>query len=122
MIARWCGAALTGLALAGAVLFIASTTASAGDVSDAEAVAIVKRHCAPCHARAPEHPAFAQAPRDIVLETIEDLRLHADKISEQAIESRVMPLGNETDMTDAERAALAQWIMDLKQSPAPTVR
>jgi uncharacterized membrane protein len=114
MIARWRGAAVTGLALAAAVSFIASTPAWAGDVSDAEAVAIARRHCVPCHARAPAHPAFAQPPRDIVLETIEDLRLHADKISEQAIESRVMPLGNDTEMTDAERAALAQWIMGLK--------
>src|SRR5262245_35025510 len=106
MIARWYGAAVTGLALAAAIALIAGTLASAGEVSDAEAVAIARRHCAPCHARAPAHPAFPAPPRDIVLETIEDLRLHADKISEQAIESRVMPLGNETDMTDAERATL----------------
>src|SRR5262245_34072563 len=114
MTTRWRGAAVIGLALAAVISLIASAPAWAGDVSDAEAVAIARRHCAPCHARAPAHPAFAQPPRDIVLDTIEDLRLHADKISEQAIESRVMPLGNETEMTDAERTALAQWISGLK--------
>jgi uncharacterized membrane protein len=96
------------------VLAAAVALAHAGDVSDADVLAISHKHCVPCHAREPQHPAFDKPPRDIVLETIEDLKRHAAKVREQTVETRVMPLGNQTDMTEAEREALGRWIAALK--------
>ena len=82
----------------------------AADVSDAEVLAITQKHCVMCHARNPTHEAFAKPPRNVVLETIDDLAKFAPKVLEQAVEDRTMPLGNQTDMTDEEREALGSWI------------
>ena len=51
-----------------------------GAVSDAEALAIVRKHCVSCHAANPTHPAFQEAPNNVTLETIADLRKHAQRI------------------------------------------
>ena len=88
--------------------------ASAADVSDAEVMAIVQRHCVTCHARKPTHPSFDAPPKDVALETIDELRAWAVKVVEQVVLDRNMPVGNETDMTEAERAALARWAEGLK--------
>ena len=96
------------------VVVAVSGTAFAADVSDAQALAIVQMHCGPCHARNPTHPAFDKPPKDIVLETIADLRKSAARVLEQAVEDRTMPLGNETEMTDEDRETLARWINALK--------
>ena len=85
----------------------------AAEVSDAQALAIVQKHCGPCHTRNPTHPAFDKPPKDIVLDTIADLQKYAARALEQ-VEDRTMPLGNETGMTDEDREALARWVNALK--------
>ena len=99
-----------------ALVLAAATVAQAHatDVTDADVLAISQKHCVPCHAREPQHPVFDKPPRDIVLERIEDLKRHAAKVREQTVETQVMPLGNQTDMTEAEREALGRWIAGLK--------
>jgi uncharacterized membrane protein len=47
-----------------------------------------------------------------MLETAEQYRQHAAKIAE-TVASRYMPIGNLTGMTDAERAAVADWYATL---------
>ena len=42
-----------------------------------------------------------------------DLKMNAARVLEQ-VEDRTMPLGNETDMTDDEREALARWVRALQ--------
>jgi uncharacterized membrane protein len=78
-------------------------------VSDADALAIARRHCVACHAAKPTHEAFVEAPKNVRLETIEDMRRYAPLIVTQAVVSKAMPLGNQTGMTDAERDKLGQW-------------
>ena len=56
---------------------ILPAAASAGALSDAEALAIVHKHCVMCHAAKPTHPAFAEAPNDVTLETLADLKKYA---------------------------------------------
>ena len=46
----------------------------------------------------------------MVLETAAQIIAHKAAIREQAVVSRAMPLGNVTQMTDAERAQIAGWI------------
>jgi uncharacterized membrane protein len=92
----------------------ASGAAQAAELSDIEALALVQKHCTPCHARNPAHPAFTTPPKNIVLETLGDLRKDAARVLEQAVEDRTMPLGNETDMTDDDRAALGRWLKAMK--------
>jgi uncharacterized membrane protein len=86
----------------------------AGGVADAEALAITHKHCVMCHAKKPTHESFAEAPKNVTLETIEDMRRYAPLIVTQAVVNRAMPLGNQTAMTDEERARLGQWARGLK--------
>ncbi len=104
-------ARLFGVAIA-AVL--ANGPVHAADITDAEALAISQKHCVPCHACNPTHEAFDKPPRNVLLETVEELRMQAAKVLEQVVENRNMPLGNQTEMTEEERDALARWIAALK--------
>lgn len=87
--------------------------ASAGPLTDADALALVRKHCVMCHAVKPTHPAFAEAPNHVTLETLADLKKHAKAIYVQTVQNKAMPLGNQTHMTDDERAALGRWLQAL---------
>jgi uncharacterized membrane protein len=97
------------LGVAAAAFAAASGAQAASPMTDAEVVALAAKHCIVCHADMPSHPAFDKPPKGIRLETIEQLRRYAKQIVEQAVVGRMMPLGNETDMTDEERDRLGAW-------------
>ena len=80
------------------------------EVEFAEVQSIVDTHCVVCHAQNPLHEGFEAAPKGIMLETPEQLRRYAVQINRQAVLSDIMPLGNETEMTDEERQTLGAWI------------
>jgi uncharacterized membrane protein len=110
-----CRAAATGAGVAVGMCVVASAAfaqvaPSAAPPTDAEILGIVQKHCVQCHAVEPTHPAFAKPPAGIVLETIAAVAQYAPRILTQVAETRAMPLGNETDMTDEERNRLAAWI------------
>ncbi len=81
-----------------------------GPPTDAEILALMKTHCVMCHAAEPAHPAFAKPPAGVLLETIPQVAANADRIMTQVVVIGAMPLGNETGMTDEERARIAAWI------------
>lgn len=87
--------------------------AYAGSTANAEVLAISRRHCVMCHAASPTHESFQAAPKNIMLETVADLRKHAATIYAQTIQTRAMPLGNQSNMTDVERFTLGRWLRDL---------
>jgi uncharacterized membrane protein len=109
---------MTSRAWAAAALLAAATSvasdAHAGDVLEADVLAVTRRHCVMCHAQAPSHPSFDAPPKQVVLETIEELKARAPKILEQVVWDRNMPIGNDTGMTEEERALLERWIETLK--------
>ena len=72
--------------------------------------AIVDRHCVMCHSAHPTHAGIATAPNGAAYDTALGLQKFAPKIYERAVATHSMPLGNETGMTDAERAKLGAWI------------
>ena len=76
----------------------------------ADVQAIVAARCATCHAAKPTQSGFNDPPKGFVLDTPALIVANAQKINEQAVVSRVMPIGNLTGMTDAERATLGAWI------------
>lgn len=82
-------------------------------VSEAQAFAIVERRCASCHADRPSNPSFPEAPSGVKLDSPERLRAMAARVRVRAIDTRTMPLGNLTGMTDAERDTLGAWIAGL---------
>jgi uncharacterized membrane protein len=87
-----------------------SASAAGPPVTDMEALTISARHCANCHARRPTHESFQEAPKNVVLETVQDLKRHAKPILVQTVQNRAMPLGNQTGMTEEEREKLGRWV------------
>ena len=45
-----------------------------------EVLALTAKHCTMCHARKPTHESFKEAPKNVMLETIADLRKYAPLI------------------------------------------
>ena len=84
--------------------------AGAKAIGDAEVLDITRVHCASCHSERPTNPAFPIAPKNLVLATVDDLRRYASLIDLQTVQNRIMPLGNMTGMTDAERTRLGAWL------------
>jgi len=64
-----------GAGIAAALLLTAAMAAAAPDeISDADVLALTQQHCVMCHARKPAHPSFDAPPKNVVLETIDELR------------------------------------------------
>jgi uncharacterized membrane protein len=71
---------------------------------------IISSRCSPCHAAEPVWASIATAPRGILLDDAEHIRVNAVLIGRNAAWSNAMPPGNITDMTPDERATLAAWL------------
>jgi uncharacterized membrane protein len=79
-----------------------------GEQADTAAILpIVQRHCAVCHAIQPS--LMPIAPQGLHLETAPQLDLQAARIHQQTVALRLMPPGNITGMSDAERDVIARW-------------
>jgi uncharacterized membrane protein len=99
--------------VAAVICFATAPHADAGTVTDTDALAIASKHCVMCHAAKPAHESFRDAPKGIILESVDDLKKHAATIYAQAVQTRAMPLGNQTDMSENDRATLGQWLKEL---------
>jgi uncharacterized membrane protein len=91
-----------------------ASSALAIQVPDEQAFAIVERRCITCHSEHPSNPAFPQPPSGIMLDRPDRLRALATRVRVRAVETKTMPLGNLTGMTDAERDTLGAWLAGLK--------
>ena len=73
---------------------------------------LLATHCSSCHAVHPANPAFASPPLGVVLDSYAHVRAVAPRIKQVAVDAEIMPLGNATGMTTAERARLGRWIAE----------
>jgi len=102
-----------------ALKYVMNARASAAGASlaiagpDEQAFAIVERRCITCHAEHPSNPAFPQPPSGVMLDRPDRLRAMAPRVRVRAVETKTMPLGNLTGMTDAERDTLGAWLAGL---------
>jgi uncharacterized membrane protein len=76
------------------------SVASAG-IADVQR--IVDARCVSCH-------SGASAPGGVRLETAAEIEARAERIEELVVDTRAMPPGNVTGMTDEERANIAAWL------------
>jgi len=68
---------------------------------------IMTQRCVQCHAA---HPTMmGSAPAGVLLDTPDGILRNAARIYQQTVQLKAMPLGNATQITDAERATLALW-------------
>ena len=81
----------------------------AGTVSFAAARSVIGARCTACHSETPTHEAFPEAPGGIKFDTPEQIAALATRIHAQTVVSKAMPLGNVTEITEAERALIDQW-------------
>jgi uncharacterized membrane protein len=77
-------------------------------VGEAQISQIIASRCAACHAARPTQPGFAEAPLGLVFETPAQIAQNAARIA-TTVQSKYMPIGNLTGMTDQERTVVATW-------------
>lgn len=76
--------------------------------------AIVKNRCVGCHSVKPTIPGFNPAPMGIQYDTADSIAGEAASIA-ASVQDRSMPFGNFTNMTEAERAVVANWFASIKK-------
>jgi uncharacterized membrane protein len=107
----WAIPVTAALAIAALAIVIRPQTESAAGsppVPFARVAQIVEQRCAACHS---VHPTkVEQAPKGVKLDTAQEIEAQSDAIEQQAVQTKAMPLGNVTKMTQAERDLLGRWI------------
>jgi uncharacterized membrane protein len=86
-----------------------SQPADGGAVAFAQVQQIVATRCAGCHASEPTFDGFDAPPAGVIFDTPAQIRKEAQRIYAQAVATEAMPIGNITEMTEAERQVLAAW-------------
>lgn len=78
-----------------------------GGTDFAKVQAVVTARCYQCHSA---HPTLMPSPaKGVLLDTPDQLAAHAQLVYQQAVQQKLMPLGNITQMTDEERTVIAKW-------------
>ena len=107
--AAWWIPVTAALAIAGVAVAIRPHGSSGGTaVPFTRAQAIVQARCVPCHSAQPTKAD--SAPLGLVFDTPEQIHAQASLIEQVAVRTKVMPLGNQTGMTQSERDVLGAWI------------
>lgn len=69
--------------------------------------AVLDQRCGVCHAAQPQ--LLGAPPKGLVFDTDAAIDAHAAQILQQTVALKIMPPGNLTGMTDAERDLIARW-------------
>jgi uncharacterized membrane protein len=91
-------------------------TTETAAISFAEVRNVINARCVSCHSSAPVHPAVAAAPLGVMFDSDEQIVAGADRIHQQTVVTRVMPIGNLTAMTDEERRIIDAWYQALRSA------
>ena len=104
-------AILAAVVLAGTAFALAParSTSGVGSATFERAQSIVAQRCAPCHSAQPTQPGFAAPPNGVLLDTPAHILAHVGQMLPQ-VQTRAMPVGNLTGMTEQERAELLDWM------------
>lgn len=89
-----------------------SAHATAAGPTFAQIAPIIAQRCTVCHSSKPTQAGFSSAPMGVLFNTPAQIKSQVVKIKAQAVTSHLMPIGNMTHMTDAERALIGKWIAD----------
>ena len=110
------GVALLALALAVTLprpVMPQAQAANAPAVKLADIRPILQQRCAECHSA---HPTLmGSAPAGVLFDTPQEISTNAQRLHEQAVVLKAMPLGNVTKMTPDEREKIAAWFTAGKQ-------
>ena len=102
------------LALIAALIAPRPTMDAAATATFSQVRNVINARCVSCHSSAPVHPAFPAAPLGVTFDSDEQIHAEAERIYQQAVVTRIMPIGNLTAMTKEERQIIDQWYRTLK--------
>jgi uncharacterized membrane protein len=71
---------------------------------------IIQQRCITCHSSKPTDDATLIAPNGIMFDTREEIKNHADRILVRAVQTKTMPQGNKTGITEEERELIGVWV------------
>ncbi len=100
-------AAIVWLSQAGERVSLSDARRAAPPVSVAQLDDIITSRCSMCHAAEPVWEGFRHAPKDVLLDTPENIAMHARQIVVYAVLTNAMPPGNVTEIGEDERQAIA---------------
>ncbi len=84
-------------------------------VSTADIRPIIQQRCSVCHSANPSQPGFSSAPAGLSFDADNTLEANAQRVFSATVSTHIMPPGNLTGMSEAERQQLAQWFAALQQ-------
>lgn len=76
----------------------------------AEVQNIVQRRCITCHSSKPTDDVNVTPPNGLMFDLPEQIAANADKIMIRVVQTKTMPQGNKTNITEEERSLLGVWI------------
>ena len=81
---------------------------------------LVDKHCSSCHTLHPHDAGwpFPDPPQGLSFDQDQTIKDFAMGIKERVADTRIMPLGNKTGITEDERDTFRRWALDL-QKPTP---
>ena len=80
----------------------ANSTGATGQIDYKVLQPVLEQRCYMCHG------AQVQM-KNVRLDSVEGVKLHAQAIYQQSVVTKVMPMNNATGITDAERGVIKQW-------------
>ena len=74
---------------------------------------IIAERCVTCHSATPTHIAFPAAPAGVILDSDAQITAEANRIHQQTVVLKAMPIGNLTQMSADERGLIDAWYRTL---------
>ena len=103
------------LAVAAAIAPRNAEGRSAGVAELSDVRVVIEHRCTTCHAAQPTYPGFPAAPAGVLLENDAQIVAEAQRIYQQTVVTRVMPIGNLTGITEEERGIIDSWYQAVTQ-------
>ena len=99
------------IAVAAAIAPRSKAAVSNSGVDYAQVRAIIAERCTVCHSSSPTYLAFPAAPGGVMFDNDHQIVEDAFRIHQQTVITRVMPISNLTEITEAERVIIDQWYL-----------
>jgi uncharacterized membrane protein len=96
-------------AVAAAIAPKSKAALTGSSTSFAQVRSVIAERCTVCHSSSPTHFAFQVAPGGVMFDNDDQILGDAFRIHQQVVITRVMPISNLTQMTEAERTMIDQW-------------
>ena len=77
---------------------------------------VIEHRCVSCHASRPSHVAFPAPPAGVIFDNDQQIVADAERIYQQTVVTRAMPIGNLTGISEEERGLIDAWYQGMARS------